>query len=208
MKQCGAPHVNLNLELWTVAEIAGFILSLASRQTEHIPRHLIPSSFTIVRKLLVFNPHPLLSCSRSMSIELSTINLSSWIWPYHSHSQTMQVQTSSTIYINKLINLKNFYSLRQKYQVKCQGHPSHGTRDTAENVHGTSSIGCIVIDTTILIILRLKRNFAECDVQYNPSNTRLYPVKKAQGSSNKETYVTDRSQLNLHTFKYMSVVCR
>ena len=45
-----------------------------------------------------------------------------------------------------------------------RGHPSNGTRDTAENVHGTSSVGCIVIDPTILIILRLKRNFVECDV--------------------------------------------
>jgi hypothetical protein len=59
MKLCGLPHVNLNLELWTMAEFTAFIVSLDCRQTQHIPRLLIPSSFTIVVKLIVSKPHPL-----------------------------------------------------------------------------------------------------------------------------------------------------
>jgi len=81
MNQFRAPHVNLNLELWTVEEFSAFILSLACRQIEHVPRPLIPSSFDIVVKLIVSNPHQLLSYSRSTSVKLSTFNPSSWIWP-------------------------------------------------------------------------------------------------------------------------------
>jgi len=50
-----------------VAEFTAFILFLACRQTEHIPRRLIPSSFTTVVKPIVSKPHPLLSCPRRIS---------------------------------------------------------------------------------------------------------------------------------------------
>jgi len=67
---------------------------------------------------------------------------------------------------NKQINKsEKFQKLTSEIAgMKYQGHPSNGTRDTAENVHGTSSMGCIGIDPTILIIVRLKRSFLECDV--------------------------------------------
>jgi hypothetical protein len=68
MNQFGAPHVNLYLELWTMAEFTTFILSLACRQTEHISRRLIPSFFSAVRKLIVSKPHPLFSRTRTISV--------------------------------------------------------------------------------------------------------------------------------------------
>jgi len=76
---CGAPHVNLNLELWTVAQFSVFILSLASRQTEHIPRRLISSSFTIVLKLLVSNPT---HSSRVSAVHLYNFPLSTFLLEY------------------------------------------------------------------------------------------------------------------------------
>jgi len=61
---------------------------------------------------------------------------------------------------------ENFLQLTSEISgMKYQGHPFKGTRDTAENVHGSSSMGCIIIDPAIQIILRLKRNFVEFDVE-------------------------------------------
>jgi len=39
--------------------------------------------------------------------------------------------------------------------MKCQGYPSNGSRDMADNVHCSSGTGRIIIDPTILIIRRL-----------------------------------------------------
>ena len=155
MNQCGAPHVNFNLELWTVAEFTAFILSLACRQTQHIPRRLIPSSFTTVVKLIVSKPHPLLSCPRSMTLTfhyqpffLNTVSP----FPFP-HNAGTDVLDDLHIQNNKP---ENFLQLTSEIAgMKCQGHPTNGSRDTADSVHCCSGTGHIIIDPTILIILRL-----------------------------------------------------
>jgi len=53
---------------WTLAEFTEFFLSLSLKQTQKIPRRLLPAFVTIVGKLIVSKRHPLFSRSHSMSV--------------------------------------------------------------------------------------------------------------------------------------------
>jgi len=58
VNQCGAPHVNLNLELWTNAEFSGFNLSLASKTNR---THSTPSNSVFLHncsEAACFQPTP------------------------------------------------------------------------------------------------------------------------------------------------------
>ena len=72
--------LQLFLVTWTVCQcgpcthiinngrFAAFLLSLSARQTEHIQRHLLLASFTIVLNLIVSKPHQLFSWPHTMPL--------------------------------------------------------------------------------------------------------------------------------------------
>jgi len=94
---------------------------------------------------------------------------------------------------------ENFLQLTSELSaMKCQGHPSNGTRYAAENVHGSSSKGWIIIDPTILIILRLKLNFVEWDVGMSskipPTRDYIQPRRHKSLQIRGNKLLIDRSQ--------------
>jgi len=78
--------------------------------------------------------------------------------------------------------------------VKCQGHPSDGSWDTAENIHGSSSTGHIIIDPTILTILRSKPNSVECECKIPPLQSYTNPRRHKALQIKKHKLLMDRSQ--------------
>jgi hypothetical protein len=77
----------------------------------------------------------------------------------------MQLQMSSTIYINYINKPDNFLELACEISgMNCQEHPSNGSRDMAENVHFCLGTVHLIINISISNIQWLWQSFVECNV--------------------------------------------
>ena len=100
-----------------------FFPSLSVKQTQHIPRRLIPSSFTIVVKLIVSKPHPLFPQYICITFRYQPLFLNMTLpFPFPENSGTDVLDD-----LHKQSNKpETFPHLTSEIScMNCQGHPSN-----------------------------------------------------------------------------------